>query len=68
MGALLESWGRVRKVQWYGEVSRRGFAIITEKPAWVVNITRDSRNLQLRTTLLGSPLPFRDEVGEEKSR
>ncbi|KAL8953107.1 MAG: hypothetical protein Q9183_007350, partial [Haloplaca sp. 2 TL-2023] len=31
MGALLELRGQLRKLQWYGEVNRRGFVKITKK-------------------------------------
>ena len=43
MGALLELRGHLRKLQWYGEVNRRGFIKITKKLDKRVAITSTQR-------------------------
>ena len=60
MGALLELRGELRKLQWYGEVNRRGFIKITKKlDKKVPTITTQRRYLESRV----DPRPFATNVG-----
>lgn len=55
MGALLELRGHLRKLQWYGEVNRRGFIKITKKLDKKVALTSTQRPyLELKV----DPKPF----------
>ncbi|KAK4494744.1 hypothetical protein PRZ48_014100 [Zasmidium cellare] len=55
MGALLELRGQYRKLQWYGEVNRRGFVKITKKlDKKIASSTTQSRYLTTKV----DPKPF----------
>lgn len=55
MGALLELRGQLRKLQWYGEVNRRGFTKITKKlDKKVSNVNAQQRYLASKV----DPKPF----------
>lgn len=55
MGALLELRGQLRKLQWYGEVNRRGFIKITKKlDKKIPNATQQQRYLSFKV----DPKPF----------
>ncbi|MCJ1403670.1 Glycerophosphocholine phosphodiesterase [Xylographa trunciseda] len=52
MGALLELRGSLRKLQWYGEVNRRGFIKITKKlDKKVAGVTAQRRYLESKVDL-----------------
>ena len=52
MGALLELRGGLRKLQWYGEVNRRGFIKITKKlDKKVAEVTAQKRYLESKVDL-----------------
>ena len=60
MGALLELRGQLRKLQWYGEVNRRGFIKITKKfDKKVPRVSTQQRYLETRV----DPKPFATNVG-----
>lgn len=60
MGALLELRGHLRKLQWYGEVNRRGFIKITKKlDKKVPTISAQGPYLKLRV----DPKPFASNNG-----
>ncbi|KAL9085047.1 MAG: hypothetical protein Q9165_007788 [Trypethelium subeluteriae] len=56
MGALLELRGQLRKLQWFGEVNRRGFTKITKKFDKKVPGSNNARERYLETKV--DPLPF----------
>ncbi|KAL9067026.1 MAG: hypothetical protein Q9157_006953 [Trypethelium eluteriae] len=56
MGALLELRGQLRKLQWFGEVNRRGFTKITKKFDKKVPGSINARERYLETKV--DPLPF----------
>lgn len=60
MGALLELRGQLRKLQWYGEVNRRGFIKITKKLDKKVPQATTQR-LYLESKV--DPKPFTTNVG-----
>ena len=60
MGALLELRGELRKLQWYGEVNRRGFTKILKKlDKKVPDITTQRRYMESKV----DPLPFATNAG-----
>lgn len=60
MGALLELRGHLRKLQWYGEVNRRGFIKITKKlDKKVASISAQGPYLKLKV----DPKPFASNNG-----
>ncbi|KAI9832298.1 MAG: hypothetical protein M1819_004476 [Sarea resinae] len=60
MGALLELRGQLRKLQWYGEVNRRGFTKITKKlDKKLPNVCAQTRYLQSKV----DPKPFATNIG-----
>lgn len=60
MGALLELRGQLRKLQWYGEVNRRGFIKITKKlDKKVPQACAQRRYLESKV----DPKPFATNVG-----
>lgn len=64
MGALLELRGQLRKLQWFGEVNRRGFLKITKKlDKKVPNICTQRRYLASRV----DPKPFATNIPLSKA-
>lgn len=60
MGALLELRGHLRKLQWYGEVNRRGFIKITKKlDKKVATVSAQGPYLKLKV----DPKPFASNHG-----
>lgn len=54
LAALLELRGQLRKLQWYGEVNRRGFVKITKKLDKKVGVQAQKRYLETKV----DPAPF----------
>lgn len=57
LAALLELRGQLRKLQWFGEVNRRGFVKITKKLDKKVGVQAQQTYLETKV----DPLPFRLE-------
>ncbi|RDW66060.1 GDPD-domain-containing protein [Coleophoma cylindrospora] len=60
MGALLELRGQLRKLQWFGEVNRRGFLKITKKLDKKVAVTAGTQQRYLASKV--DPKPFATNV------